>query len=261
MASARPRPYQRAHRATAQRCGCIDLGAPGAGAQSEPSPGGIGATDTRPARRRPGATFTGGGRAGVQVTARHAGAPGTVVVRQRDQKGQGIRGDVPRSTTRPTKKSKSTCLLRGRCRGEVPPIVVPRREVRQLRDRTGRRVARGPSFATVFATSTNDRSIVVERVITSDADGVTTTSVVAGAPPRQDGYYAQTWHVAPGAGRADPRRPRHPKRRQLARHDHRLGDRSFRARRHSRASKRSRSVRRLRSRSTSPTHWCSVANC
>jgi hypothetical protein len=50
--------------------------------------------------------------------------------------------------------------------------------------------------ATVFATSTNDRSIVVERVITSDVDGVTTTSVIAGAPPRQDGYYAQTWHVA-----------------------------------------------------------------
>ncbi len=55
--------------------------------------------------------------------------------------------------------------------------------------------------ATVFSTLAQP-SIVVERVITRPSDGSIATSTVLGAPPRPDGYVANTWHM--GIGPAQP---------------------------------------------------------
>jgi hypothetical protein len=55
--------------------------------------------------------------------------------------------------------------------------------------------------ASVFSTLAQP-SVVVERIITRPAGDAVTTSVVLGAPPRQDGYVASRWHV--GIGPSEP---------------------------------------------------------
>jgi hypothetical protein len=51
--------------------------------------------------------------------------------------------------------------------------------------------------ATVFSTLAQP-SIVVERVLTRPVDGTIATSVVMGAPPRPDGFVANTWRMGVG---------------------------------------------------------------
>jgi hypothetical protein len=83
--------------------------------------------------------------------------------------------------------------------GDVAPIVVPARgavvfdpydEVVDASVPEGRHAA-------VFS-APGEPSIVVERVITRPAGEQVATSVVLGAPPRQDGYVAARWHVGIG---------------------------------------------------------------
>lgn len=53
--------------------------------------------------------------------------------------------------------------------------------------------------AMVFGTQALDARVVIERVLTRTFDGLPTTSVVMGAPPRfEDGYVATTWTMAYG---------------------------------------------------------------
>jgi hypothetical protein len=54
----------------------------------------------------------------------------------------------------------------------------------------------GP-YAVVFSTLAA-QSIVVERATTTTVGDVVATSVIVGAPPRQDGYVASEWHIASG---------------------------------------------------------------
>jgi hypothetical protein len=55
--------------------------------------------------------------------------------------------------------------------------------------------------ASVFSTLAQP-SVVVERIITRPAGNAVATSVVMGAPPRQDGYVATRWHA--GIGPTEP---------------------------------------------------------
>lgn len=55
--------------------------------------------------------------------------------------------------------------------------------------------------ATVFSTLAQP-SIVVDRVVTRPVDGSIATSVVMGAPPRPDGFVANTWRM--GVGPTEP---------------------------------------------------------
>jgi len=55
--------------------------------------------------------------------------------------------------------------------------------------------------ATVFSTLA-EPSVVVERILTRPAGESVATSVIVGAPPREDGYVASRWHV--GIGPAQP---------------------------------------------------------
>ena len=45
-------------------------------------------------------------------------------------------------------------------------------------------------------------SVVVERATTATVDDTTATTVIVGAPPRQDGHVASTWHL--GSGPPEP---------------------------------------------------------
>lgn len=52
----------------------------------------------------------------------------------------------------------------------------------------------------MFGTQALDARVVIERAVTRTFDGLRTTSVVMGAPPRyEDGYVATTWTMAIGA--------------------------------------------------------------
>jgi hypothetical protein len=55
--------------------------------------------------------------------------------------------------------------------------------------------------STVFSTLAAP-AVVVERVLTRPAGDAVATSVVLGAPPRDDGYVATTWHM--GVGPEEP---------------------------------------------------------
>jgi hypothetical protein len=87
--------------------------------------------------------------------------------------------------------------------GDVAPIVVPARGVvvfDPYDEATGATIPDG-RHATVFS-APGDPSIVVERVITRPAGEQVVTSVLIGAPPRQDGYVATRWHI--GIGPSEP---------------------------------------------------------
>jgi len=79
----------------------------------------------------------------------------------------------------------------------VDPILVPAREAVVFNSGSQELLPDG-DHAAVFATSTNDPSIVVERVITRTAGDATGTGVLVGATARQDGYVATTWYVPIG---------------------------------------------------------------
>jgi len=83
--------------------------------------------------------------------------------------------------------------------GEIPPILVPSRRVvvfDPFADETSAGIPDG-RHAVVFSTL-SEPSIVVERILTRPAGESVATSVVLGAPPRQDGFVATQWHVGIG---------------------------------------------------------------
>ena len=178
----------------------VDLGAPGAGAQSEP----VLAVDVEVVRGRlvvgRAQTFSGGGREGTQVT---VGSPtpcgqwwfagGT--------KGAGSREEFV--VYNPTSSSVEVDVVFIGIDSPVlvDPILVPAREAVVFNSGSEPDLADG-DHATVFATSTNEPSIVVERVVTSTVDDVAGTGVLTGATARQDGYIATTWYVPVGPAEA-----------------------------------------------------------
>ena len=169
----------------------IDLGAPGAGAQSEP----ILAVTVETTRGRlvvgRSQSFTGGGRSGHQVT---LAAPAL-----RDQwwfadgaKGAGVSERF--SIYNPTDEQVEVDVIFVGIDTPVllDPIVVPPREVVTYDPGDEIDLPDG-RHTTVFAQA--ESTIVVERAITRTVDEVTATSVLLGATPRQDAYVASTWHV------------------------------------------------------------------
>ena len=174
----------------------IELGAPGAGAQSEP----ILAVkvETSLGRLVVGRSqrFLGGGRLGTQVTL------ASPALREQwwfadGAKGPGIneRYSIYNPTDAPV--DVDVIFLGIPNAVIVDPLTVPARDVvtfdpGQLADLPEGR------HAAVFATSTNEPSIVVERAVTATIGDTVATSVIAGATPRQDGYLATTWHLATG---------------------------------------------------------------
>jgi hypothetical protein len=171
----------------------IDLGAPGAGAQSEP----VLAVDVEVARGRlvvgRAQKFVGGGRSGTQVTVASP-TPREQWWFASGEKGPGIREEFV--IYNPTSSSVEVDVLFIGIDTPVlvDPIFVPAREAVVFNSGSQSLLPDG-THSTVFATSTNDSSIVVERVVTRTADDVTGTGVLAGATARQDGYVATTWYV------------------------------------------------------------------
>ncbi len=169
----------------------IDLGAPGAGAQSEP----ILAVSVEATRGRlvvgRAQSFVGGGRSGTQVT---LAAPAL-----RDQwwfadgaKGPGVSERF--SIYNPTDEQVEVDVIFVGIDTPVllDPIVVAAREVVTYDPGDEADLPDG-RHTTVFAQSQS--SIVVERAITRTVGDTTATSVLLGATPRQDAYVASTWHV------------------------------------------------------------------
>jgi len=171
----------------------IDLGAPGAGAQSEP----ILAVSVEATRGRlvvgRAQTFVGGGRSGSQVTL------ASPALREQwwfaaGQKAQGI--DERYSIYNPTadEVEVDVIFLGIATAIGVDPLVVPAREVVTFDPSQVAELPEG-RYATVLATSTNEPAVVVERAVTATVGDDRATTVVAGATPRQDGYLASTWYV------------------------------------------------------------------
>ncbi len=80
----------------------------------------------------------------------------------------------------------------------IDPIEVPRGQVVTF---TPSEVDDMPAgrHSMVFGTQALDARVVIERVITRTFDGLPTTSVLMGAPPRyEDGYVATTWTMGYG---------------------------------------------------------------
>ena len=87
--------------------------------------------------------------------------------------------------------------------GGIPTITVPSRRVVVFDPTDEEYAATVPDgrHAVVFSTL-SEPAIVVERVLTRPAGDLVATSVVLGAPPREDGFVATQWHV--GIGPSDP---------------------------------------------------------
>ena len=179
----------------------IDLGAPGAGAQSEP----VLAVAVEASRGRlvvgRAQHFLGGGRLGTQVT---LASPAV-----RDQwwfvggrVGDGVTERY--SIYNPTDDDVEVdpIFLAVPVDLQSDPIAVPAGEVRTfdpttVLDGDGNPVLPDGPYAVVFSTLAA-QSILVERATTVTVDGEVATSVIAGAPPRQDGHVATEWHLAAG---------------------------------------------------------------
>lgn len=173
----------------------VDLGAPGAGAQSEP----ILAVSVEASRGRlvvgRSQQFLGGGRAGSQVTL------ASPAVRDQWWFVNGVRGDGTTerySIYNPTDEDVDADVLLIGIPVNLPPvtITVPAHEVATFEPSTVAELPAG-RFIAVFNTLAQ-QSVVVERATTVDGDGGTATSVIAGATPRQDGYVASTWYLGTG---------------------------------------------------------------
>ena len=174
----------------------IDLGVSGAGAQGEE----VLAVKVEATRGQlivgRMQHFTSGGRLGFTMS---LGAPAL-----RDQwwfaageKGTGI--DERYSLFNPTADDVSVDVVFPAAASSdlLDPIVVPARQVVTFDPGELTGLAEG-RHATVFATL-SDPSIVVERALTTIADGQPSTSVVLGAVPRlEDAYVATAWSMAVG---------------------------------------------------------------
>ncbi len=171
----------------------IDLGAPGAGAQSEPILAvGVEATRGRLVVGR-SQTFLGGGRSGSQVTLAQP------ALREQWWFADGAKGDGVDerfSIYNPTddQVEVDVIFLGIETPVVVDPLVVPAREVVTFESASVADLPEG-RHATVLTVSTNDPAIVVDQAITRTDGETAATSVVAGAPLRQDGYLASTWYV------------------------------------------------------------------
>jgi hypothetical protein len=177
----------------------IDLGAPGAGAQSEP----VLAVAVEASRGRlvvgRAQRFLGGGRLGSQVT---LASPAV-----RDQwwfvggrTGVGVTERY--SIYNPTEDDVEVdpIFVAIPVAVQADPIEVPAGEVRTfdpatVLDGEGNRALPDGPYAVVFSTL-SAQSVVVERATTSTIDDEVSTTVIAGATPRQDGHVASEWHIA-----------------------------------------------------------------
>lgn len=179
----------------------IDLGAPGAGAQSEP----VLAVSVEASRGRlvvgRSQHFLGGGRLGTQVT---VGSPAV-----RDQ-WWFVGGEIGDGVTErysiynPTEEDVEVdpIFVAVPTAVQADPIEVPAGEVRTFDPTTVVDDAGAPAlgdgrYAVVFSTLAA-QSVVVERATTQTIGDDIATTVIAGAPPRQDGYVATEWHLAAG---------------------------------------------------------------
>jgi hypothetical protein len=180
----------------------IDLGAPGAGAQSEP----ILAVAVEASRGRlvvgRSQHFLGGGRLGTQVTL------ASPAVRDQwwfagGQVGDGIseRYSIYNPTEDDVEVDQIFLGIEAAVQGD--PIEVPAGEVRTfdpttitVLDENGAEVQAldDGRYTVVFATLAA-QSIVVERATTSTVGETVATSVIAGATPRQDGLVSTEWHI------------------------------------------------------------------
>ena len=178
----------------------VDLGAPGAGAQSEP----ILAVTVEASRGRlvvgRSQRFLGGGRLGTQVT---LASPAL-----RDQwwfadgdKGPGISERFSIYNPTDDRVEVDVIFLGIETAIDIAPIVIEARDVVTLETGPLADLPEG-RHATVLATSTAEPAIVVERSITRTDNDSVGTSVIAGATPRQDGHVATTWYL--GAGPSEP---------------------------------------------------------
>ena len=180
----------------------VDLGAPGAGAQSEPTL----AVKIEASRGRlvvgRSQRFLGGGRSGTQVTL------ATSVLRDQwwfvdGDKGSGISERYSIYNPTDDQVEVDVIFLGIESPISVDPIVVPARQVVTFDSGPLADLPEG-RHATVLATSTAEPSIVVERAITRTVDEQVATSVIVGATPRQDLYVATTWYLAAGPSEATP---------------------------------------------------------
>ena len=171
----------------------IDLGAPGAGAQSEP----ILAVDVEVSRGRVVVgrfqEYEGTDRLGAQVSLAQP------ALREQwwfadGRKGQGIREEYV--IFNPTAETVEVDVLFIGIEQPVltEPLVVLAREAVVYNSGAEPGLPEG-RHAAVFATATNEPAIVVERVITETVGEESGTGVLSGATARQDGHVARTWYV------------------------------------------------------------------
>lgn len=171
----------------------LDLGAPGAGAQSEP----LLAVEVAASQGRlvvgRSQTFRGGGRAGTQVSLAQP------ALREQwwfagSHFGDGRTEEYVIYNPTDDDVAAELVVLGVPAAIDADPVQVPARSVVSFNPGTLAGLPVGP-YAIVFATLA-DRSIVVERVTTHTTDDGVLTSVLAGATSRPaDGYLPTTWHV------------------------------------------------------------------
>lgn len=178
----------------------IDLGAPGAGAQSEPVLAVHVATRSGRLVVGRSQTFEGGGRQGAQVTVASPTARGQWWFAD-GEKGGGVDEEFVIYNPTDASVEVDAVPLGTEFPQPLDPILVPAREAVVVDTRSQAMVPEG-KYAMVFATSTNEPAIVVEQVTTATVGDETGTGVLAGATARQDAYVPSTWFVPEGP--ADP---------------------------------------------------------
>jgi len=173
----------------------IDLGAPGAGAQSEPMLAvQVTASQGQLVVGR-AQTFLGGGRLGTQSTLA-APALNNQWWFAGGRNDEGFDEEYLIYNPTDDDVEVDSVFLGIASVATTDPILVPAGRVVRFDPDT---VADLPAsrYAAVFATLTGP-SVVVERVTTQNLDGTVATSVVLGATARPDGYLAGTWHIPVG---------------------------------------------------------------
>lgn len=177
----------------------IDLGAPGAGAQSEP----LLAVQVTASQGQlvvgRSQTFLGGGRLGTQSTLA-APALNNQWWFAGGRHDDGFDEEYLIYNPTDDDVEVDAVLLGISTVATTDPILVPAGRVVRFEPDT---VTDLPAtrYAAVFATLTGP-SVVVERVTTQNLDGTVATSVLLGATARPDGYLAGTWHVPISPGSA-----------------------------------------------------------
>lgn len=173
----------------------VDLGAPGAGAQSEP----ILAVSIEASRGRLVVGrfqhFLGGGRLGTQAML------ASPALRDQwwfagGQRGDGVseRYSIYNPTTDDVEVDPIFVGIPVALQAD--PIPVPAGEVRTFDPSTVTDLPDG-RYTVVFATLAA-QSVVIEQATTATVDDTVATTVIAGATPRQDGHVATVWHVPVG---------------------------------------------------------------